>query len=138
MLKAYHGEWNKENAHRLTAHSLDELHKLVDRLAAARPVSSYRGGASGDHAWIIVSDHGFDLSVNFGEDCREEGVVWFLLYGPYSPGEKGKRGNIYDGRGLDGRMTAACLKGLLALLDEGYSPVDYVREFALEASVVTD
>jgi hypothetical protein len=35
-------------------------------------------------------------------------------------------------------MTTACLKGLLGLLDEGRSPVDYVRESAPEASVVTD
>jgi hypothetical protein len=143
MLKAYYGEWNKDNSHSLTAHSLDVLHELIDRLAAARPVSSYRGGARGDHAWIIVSDHGFDLSVYFGENCREDGEVRFLLYGPYSPGE---RGDIYDGRGLDGSMTTACLKGLLTLLDQGRSPVDsvgrspvdYVRELALEASVVTD
>lgn len=135
MLNAYHGEWHKANSPRLTAHSQDELCSLVDRLAAARPVSSYGGGASGHHAWIIVSDRGFNLEVYFGEDTRADGVIDFVLYGPCSPGE---RGDIYDGRGLHGEMTTACLKGLLATLDEGRSPVDYVRASALEVSVVTD
>jgi hypothetical protein len=124
MLKAYHGEWNKDNSPRLTDHSLEELYSLVDQLAAARPVSSSRGGASGHHAWIIVSDRRFNLEVYFGEDTRRDGVVDFVLYGPYSPGE---RCDIYDGRGLHGEMTAPCLKELLSLLDRGRSPVDYVR-----------
>jgi hypothetical protein len=135
MLKAHHGEWNKENSPRLTARSLGELCSLVDRLAAARPVSSYGGGASGHHAWIIVSDQGFNLEVYFGEDTRTDGVIDFVLYGPCPPGE---RGSIYDGRGLHGEMTTACLKELLALLDAGRSPVDYVRESAQEVSVVRD
>ena len=135
MLNAYYGEWNKVSSHKLTPHSLDQLYQLIDRLAANRRVSSSGRGVSGDHAWIILSDHGFDLSVYFGEGCREDGVVRFLLYGPYSPGE---RGSIYDGRGLDGAMTTACLKGLLALLDAGRSPVDYVRESAREVDIVRD
>lgn len=135
MLNAYYGEWNNKNSYKLTPHSLDELYRLIDRLAAARPISSYSRGASGDHAWIIASDHGFDLSVYFGEGCREDGVVRFLLYGPYAPGDGG---HIYDGRGLEGEMTTACLKGLLALWDEGRSPVDYVRRSAVEADIVTD
>lgn len=135
MLNACHGEWDRENAYGYTPHSLDELRRLVDRLAAARPVSSYPGGASGDHAWILVSDHGFDLSVYFGEGCREDGVVRFELYGPYTPGD---RGDIYDGRGVAGDMTTACLMGLLALLDGGHSPVASVWDSAREVSVVTD
>jgi hypothetical protein len=111
------------------------LCRLVDRLAAARPVSSYSRGTSGDHAWIILSDQGFDLEVYFGEGSRKDGVIDFVLFGPYSPGE---RCSIYDGRGLQGEMTTVCLKGLLAVLDKGCSPVDYVRESALEVSVVTD
>lgn len=135
MLNAYYGEFNKRIPPTLAPNSLDELYQLIDRLAAARPVSSYGRGMSGDHAWIIVSDHGFDLSAYFSEDCREEGVVWFVLYGPYSPGDGG---NIYDGRGLHGVMSTACLKGLLALMDEGRSPLDYVRKSAREADVLTD
>lgn len=86
-------------------------------------------------AWISVSDQGFDLEVYFGEDTRQDGIIDFVLYGPYSPGE---RTDIYDGRGLHGAMTTACLKDLLVLLDEGRSPVDYVRESALEVNVVRD
>ena len=48
------------------------------------------------------------------------------------------RAHPYDGRGLAGTMTLPCLKQMLSLLDEGRSPVDYVRESALEAEVVTD
>jgi hypothetical protein len=99
MLKAYHGEFNKENAYQLTSHSRDELHTLIDRLAAARTVSSYGGGSSGHHAWIIVSDHGFNLEIYFGEDTHKDGVISFVLYGPCAPGEWG---DIYDGRGLHG------------------------------------
>ena len=135
MLKAYYGEFNKKNSHKFEPHSLDELSRLIDRLVAARPVSSYSRGMSGDHAWIILSDHGFDLSVYFGEGCREDGVIRFVLYGPYSPAD---RGDIYDGRGLDGSMTTACLKGLLRLLDKGCAPVTYVRKSALEVDIVRD
>jgi len=135
MLNAYYGEFNKVIPCELTPHSLDELYEWIDRFAAARPVSSYRGGMSGDHAWIIVSDHGFSVSVYFGEGCREDGLVRYLLYGPFSTGE---RCSVYDGRGLQGHMTTACLKGMLTLLDAAHSPVDYVRESALEAEIVTD
>ena len=135
MLKAYHGEWNKENSPKLAPQPLGELVELVDRLAAAPRVSSYGGGASGHHAWIIVSDHGFDLEIYFGESTGKDSVVDFVLYGPYSDGEKG---SIYDGRGLYGEITTACLKGLLALLDEGSSPLEYLHASALEVSVVTD
>jgi hypothetical protein len=138
MLEAYYGEWNQVNTHHFTAHSLDELYRLADRLAAARPVSSYRGGMSGDHAWIVLKSLDFSLCVYFGEDCRSEGVVWFHLYGPIPSGPERKHAHPYDGRGLAGRMTMACLKGLLALLDEGRSPVAYLHESALEAEVVTD
>lgn len=62
------------------------------------------------------------------------GLVTFLLYGLYSPGN---RAYIHDGRGVRGYMTTACLKGLLALLDEERSPLNYVRESALELEVVT-
>ena len=135
MLNAYFGEFNQVHPCKLTTHSLDELSGWIDRFAAARPVSSYSRGMSGDHAWIIVSDHGFSVTVYFGEGCREDGLVRYLLYGPFSPGE---RCSVYDGRGLHGEMTTACLKGLLALLDAGRSPVDYVRESAREAEIVTD
>lgn len=135
MLNACYGEFNKKIPPTLAPHSLDELYLLIDRLAAARPVSSYGRGISGDHAWICVSDRGFDVEAYFSEDCREESVVWFVLYGPYSPGDGG---NIYDGRGLHGVMSIACLKGVLALLDEERSPLNYVRESAREVDVVQD
>ena len=135
MLNAYHGEWNKDLPHHLTAHSLDELCSLVDRLAAARPVSSYGGGVRGHHAWIIVSDRGFSLEVYFGEDTRQDDEVDFVLHGQCSPGEQG---DIFDGRGLHGEMSTACLKGLLDLLDKGRSPRDYVCKQSLEVSVVKD
>lgn len=135
MLNAYFGEWHLENSATLTPHSLDQLNELIDRLAAARTISSYRGGASGHHAWIIVSDHGFNVEAYFGESTGKNDIIDFVLYGPYAEGEKG---NIYDGRGLSGEMTATSLKGLLAILDEGRSPVDFVHQEALDVSVVED
>jgi hypothetical protein len=135
MLNAYHGEWNKENTYQLKSQTTEELCDLIDRLSTTRPVSSYRGGASGDHAWIILSDHGFNLEVYFGEGTRQDLVVRFVLYGPYEPGETT---SIYDGRGLFGDITTDHLKGLLALLDQGSSPLDFVNRNAIEVSVVTD
>lgn len=135
MLNAYHGEWNKENSSQLTPHSLNELHTLIDRLAAAKPISSYPGGASGHHAWIIVSDHCFNLEIYFGESTKQNDTVDFVLYGPYQPGEET---NIYDGRGLDGIMTTTCLKETLNKLDTGQNPVQHVRDNAIEVSVVED
>jgi hypothetical protein len=138
MLEAYYGEWNKQYSPEFMARRLDELYEWVDRLAAARPVSSYGRGISGHHAWIILRTLDFSLAVYFGEDCRSDGVVDFHLYGPCPPGPERERAHPYDGRGLAGTMTVPCLNGMLALLDEGRSPVDYVRESALEAEVVTD
>jgi len=135
MLNAYHGEWNKENAYKLLPHSVDELCALIDRLAAVRPISSYRGGASGHHAWIILSDHGFDLEVYFGEDTGKDSIVSFVLYGPYAEEEEK---SIYDGRGLHGEVAIESLKVMLGLLDRGSSPIEHVRMSALEVSVVTD
>ena len=68
-------------------------------------------------------------------ECNEDSGVSFVLYGPYSPGDGG---NIYDGRGLYGDMTTECVKGLLALLEEGRCPVDFVRQSAREVGIVTD
>lgn len=138
MLEAYYGEFNKANSPSFAAHALDELYAWVDRLAAARPVSSYQGGASGDHACICVKNVNFFLNAYFGEECRNDNAVRFELYGPYSPEEQSQRISPFDGRGLWGSMTTACLKRLLALLDDGRSPVDYVRESALEVEVVSD
>lgn len=135
MLNAYHGEWNKENAYKLLPHSVDELCTLIDHLAAVRPISSYRGGARGHHAWIILSDHGFDLEVYFGEDTGKDSIVSFVLYGPYAEGEEK---SIYDGRGLHGEVAIESLKVMLGLLDLGSSPIEHVRMSALEVSVVTD
>ena len=67
-----------------------------------------------------------------------DGAVGFELYGPYPPGTKRDDGDPYDGRGLAGSMTTACLKSVLSLLAKGHSPVDYVRGSALSASVVVD
>lgn len=135
MLKAYFGEWNKENVSELTPHSLAELYELVDHLAVATTISEHGAGASGHHAWISVRDHGFDLEIYFGESTRRDAVIDFVLYGPYSPGENC---NFYDGRGLHGEMTIECIKSLLALLDQDISPVSFVLESSLEVSVVTD
>ena len=138
MLEAYYGEFSKDNSPAFSPYSLDELYALVDRLAAARPVSSYGRGMSGHHAWIVLKNRDFGLVAYFGEDCRSDGVVDFELRGPYPPGTDYKRVDPYDGRWLAGMMTITCLKAVLAQLDEGRSPVDYVRESALEAKVVTD
>ena len=70
MLKAFWGEWNKMPSQKLAPRSLGELYLLIDRFAETRPVSSYRGGASGHHAWIIVSENGFDFSVYYGDATR--------------------------------------------------------------------
>jgi hypothetical protein len=138
MLEARYSEWDSCSPNSYAALMLDELCALVDRFAAAPPVSSYVGGASGAHACMSVIDHGFVLHAYFGEDCRGGGVVEFELYGPYPPGTERNHGDRYDGRGLVGRMTTVCLKGVLLLLDEGHSPVDYVRESALMVSAVAD
>jgi hypothetical protein len=137
MLEAYDGEWNKVSSPRFAARSLDDLYRLVDRHAAARPVSSHGGGARGDHAWVVVRNPDFSLAAYFGEDCLSDGVVRFHLYGPCPPGPGRDHAHPFDGRGLSGAMTTACLNGLLALLDEKRSPVDYVRESAVEVDAVT-
>lgn len=139
MLDAYYGERSRENSPVFAAHSLDELYGLVDRLAAAPPVSRRSPGLSGHHAWIILKNVDFSLAAYFGEECRGEGLVDFHLYGPVPPpGPERDWSHPYDGRGLAGVMSTACLKGVMALLDEGRSPLDYVRELAAEAEVVTD
>lgn len=135
MLNAYYGEFGKQNQPKLVPHSLEDLHSLIDHLCARPPVSSYPGRATGHHAWIIVSDHGFDLQVYFGESTGKDLVVSFVLYGPYSAGEEN---SIYDGRGLHGDISTENLKTLLGILDQGRSPVDFVHGAAIEVSVVTD
>jgi hypothetical protein len=138
MLEACQGEWGTVCPPRYSAVALSDLCSLIDRLAAAAPLSSRIDGASGDHAWISVIDRGFVLHAYFGENCRADGIVGFELYGPYPPGTECEHGDPYDGRGLAGRMTTACLKAVLSLLDKGHSPVDYVRGSALSVSVVAD
>jgi hypothetical protein len=138
MLEAYCGEWGAVRPPDYSAQSVGDLHALVDRLAAPRTLSSRGEGASGDHAWLSVIDRGFVLHAYFGEDCGGDGVVGFELYGPYPPGTERDHGDPFDGRGLAGGMTTACLKAVLALLDGGQSPVEYVRASAVSASVVTD
>ena len=90
MLEAGYGEWSTGHPPSYAARSLDELHRLVERLAAAPSVSSYGGGASGDHAWISVIDRGFVLHAYFVEDCRGDGIIGFEFYGPYPPGTEMK------------------------------------------------
>src|SRR5438132_1498626 len=138
MLEASYGEWGMGSPSVYKTLAMEELVALVDRLAAAPPVSSDGGGASGDHAWISVIDRGFVLHAYFGEDCRADGAVGFELYGACPPGTERDHGDPYDGRGLAGSMTTACLKSVLSLLDNGHSPVDHVRGSALRASVVVD
>ncbi|HLP00092.1 MAG TPA: hypothetical protein VK171_15965 [Fimbriimonas sp.] len=135
MLNAYHGEFNQEKASQLTPHSLEDLNTLIERLAAAKPVSGYGSGARGHHAWIIVSDHGFNLEIYFGESTKQNQTIDFVLYGPFLPSEET---NIYDGRGLDGVMTIICLKKTLTILDQGNNPIEYVKQTALEVSVIAD
>lgn len=135
MLNACHGEWNKENIYQFAPKSLMEVCDLVDQLASTRPISSYPGGASGDHGWIILSDRGFDLEVYFGETTREDSIVSFVLYGPCKAKETK---SIFDGRGLTGDITTDHLKAVLALLDEGSSPIDFLHRKAIEISVVSD
>lgn len=138
MLEASYGEWGAGPPVDYSAHPVGDLHALVDRLAAAPTVSSRGDGASGDHAWLSVIDRGFVLHAYFGEDCRDGGFVGFELYGPYPSGTERDPVGPFDGRGLEGRMTTASLKAVLALLDDGQSPVDYVRGSAVSVSVVAD
>lgn len=138
MLSACYGEWGTGRPPDYAAYSLAELHGLVDRFAAAPPVSSQGDGASGTHAWISVIDRGFVLHAYFGEECRAGGAVGYELYGPYPPRTEREYGDPYDGTGLAGTMTTACLKDVLGLLDGGRSPVEFVRGSALSASVVSD
>ena len=138
MLEASHCEWGKERPTGYAPVALEDLGALVDRLVAAPTISSRDGGASGDHAWISVIDHGFIAHAYFGEQTRRDGVISFELYGPYPPGTERDDSDPYDGRGLAGSMTTTHLKGMLSLLDQGQSPVEYVRETALSVSVVAD
>jgi hypothetical protein len=116
--------------------SLDELGTLIDRLAAAPTVSSRGRGTSGHHAWISVIDRGFVLHAYFGEETNEQGRIDFELYGAYPPGEELARQDPYAGKGLMGEMTTRCLKDALSLLDQSQPLVDFIREQALNASVV--
>jgi hypothetical protein len=114
-----------------------ELGTLIDRLAAAPPLSSY-GGAFGTHAYLSVIDRGFIFHAYFGEETGTQGTLSFELYGPYPPGTEREHGDPYDGSGLAGTMVLACLKETLALLEQHQSPVTHVRAHSVEVAVVED
>src|SRR5262245_42876870 len=134
MLEVSYGEWNTEGSTDYQALSLEDLCALVDRFAAAPPLSSYGPNASGDHAWMSVIDRGFVAHVYFDEGTGANGTVEFELYGPYPPGTERDYSDPYDGNGLAGRMTTECLKQMLSILDAGKSPIDFVRTSAISAS----
>jgi hypothetical protein len=136
MLEASVGEWGSGSTD-YRGRTLAELDALVDRLAAAPPLSSSGAGVMGDHAWVSVIDRGFVAHFYFSEGCRD-GLVGFELYGPYPPGTERQHGDPYDGTGLSGSMSVATLKEVLRLLDAGTSPVDFVRAAAQSVSVVAD
>jgi len=51
-------------------------------------------------------------------------------------GKEKRYGDPYDGSGLSGELNADTLKRVIALLDQGQSPRDYVQENAKKCSVV--
>src|SRR5262245_4753592 len=70
MLKVSTGEWGSGSM-AFSGRTLAELDALVDRFAAAPPLSSSGPDVMGDHAWISVIDRGFVAHFYFGEGCRD-------------------------------------------------------------------
>ena len=110
---------------------LGELLTVVDRFAAIGVDGGerFRGGNAGSHAWISIIDQGFVVHAYFTK--RE---ITFELYGPNST----RYGDPFDGSGLAGKVNVETLRGVIALLDEGRSPRDYIRANAISCAVIED
>ena len=115
--------------------TVKELHKVVDGFSemGSDLDGRFPPGADGDHAWISIIDSGFVMHAYFYRQ-----IIRFELYGPKPAGKEKQFGDPYDGSGLSGELDVNTLKEIIALLDQGRSPREYVQENAKKCSVVTD
>ncbi len=114
---------------------LREVLRAVDELDAMPEPTFEADGMEGDKGVLSVLDRGFILHAYFGG-----GKIRFELYGPIVPGSECDPRPLHAAvEGHSGVMSVECLKGVLRLMEEGRSPVEFVRSHALEAnSVRTD
>ncbi len=108
---------------------LKELFRWVDEITALPDPINATHGYEGDKGFISIIDRGFILHAYFTGE-----IVRYELYGPFAPGTERSPRPPKEDHGLEGSMSIACLKDVIRLLDDGRSPLEYIRSNALQAA----